>query len=560
VLVAASLPLLSLGLGLSFLDPDEGLYADVAARMLASGDWIVPRFNGLPYLEKPPLYFWLSALALGVGMPGEWALRGVPALAAFASVLLCWRIGRRLYGSGAGLRAGLALATMAGYALYVRKASTDLLFVACLSLVVYGLVRDAERPDRGPTRFLLVYLGAALAVLTKGLIGLLFPLSIVAASLLRVRRLGVGDLNLVRGTLLFALVALPWHALVGWRAPDLFSFYVVDNQILRFLDLRGFLEDDVPIATLGFLAVTFLWLFPWGVFVLVRPRPAPSPLARWRPVVAMWVLVVVGFFSVSRSKLEYYALPALPAFAVLAGRAWDRGRDLRGWLWGGLGLHLAGGAALVWLGAGLTPGRALDVLAALNVYYRILRDQGLGFPFPSARPFGAVMLALGMTAIVGWGLAAGLWTRGRPRGAFAALVGVGLVTGGLIVVLLHLVEPHHSARAVSLAIVERARADDVIAHEGALEYSAALPFYTRRRVVVVNGARGDLEPASRFPEARGWFVDAPGLRRLWDGAGRVFLVTQRARERSVVGALPTGSVTVLGRFGSRWLYSNRPDA
>ncbi len=556
LLLAVSLPLLFFGLSLSFLDPDEGLYGAIGQEMLTGGEWVIPHLNGLPYLEKPPLYFWLTALTIWLVGPSEWAVRVWSALAGLGTILLAWRIGRRLYGSTSGLLAGLALATSVGYALYVRKASSDLLFVFCLTLAVYGFVRDVERPERGRTRFLLLYLGAALGLLTKGLIGVVFPLLIVGLSLAWVRRLSLRELNLARGLALFAAVALPWHLIAAWRAPSLFWFYLVDNQVLRFLNLRGLQEDDVPISTLGFLLASFLWCFPWGVFVLGRPAPDPSPVARWRPVVVIWALVVAGFFVLSRSKLEYYALPALPAVAILAGGAWAGGRDIGRWLRVGLVGCGAVGGWMLWAGVGLTPAQALNGLAELNVYYRILRDQGQPFPFASPRPFGVLLQGLGLALLGGWGLATFLWMRGRRGGAFVTLLGMAGVIAGLIVQLLHVVEPHHSAKAVSQAITAKAGPGDLVVHEGSLEYSAALPFYTGRRIVIVNGARGDLEFASRLPEARDVFLDTQGLVRVWESPARVFLVTQRPRE-SALGALPPSGVHEIGQYGSRWLYTNR---
>ncbi len=557
LLLAVSLPFLFFGLDLSFLDPDEGLYAAIAREMLARNDWVLPHFNGLPYLEKPPLYFWLAAGALWLAGPSEWAVRLCSALPALGTVLLTWRIGRRLYDPRAGLLAGLALATTAGYALYVRKASTDFLFVFCLTLSVYGFLRDVERSDRGSRRFLLVYLGSALGLLTKGLIGVLFPLLIIGLGMAWARRLSWRELNLARGTALFAAVALPWHLAMAWRMPDLLWFYLVDNQLLRFLNLRGFREDDVPISALGLLVVSFLWLFPWGVFLLARPAPAASEAARWRPVLVIWALVVVGFFVLARSKLEYYALPAFPALAVLAGGAWASSRDIGRWLRVGLAGCAAVGGWALWAGARLTGAQALDGLAELNVYYRILRDQGATFPFASPRPFGLLLQGLGLTLLGGWGLATLFWMRGWRRGSFAALLGMAGVIGALILQLLYLVEPHHSTKTVSRAIVAQSGPGDVVVHEGSLEYSAALPFYTGRRIAVVNGVRGDLEFASRLPEARGFFLDTQGLVALWEGSARIFLVTQRPRGRSVLAELPSHQVRELGLYGSRWLYSNR---
>jgi 4-amino-4-deoxy-L-arabinose transferase-like glycosyltransferase len=253
LLVVVAVPLLFAAQGFELLDPDEGLYADIARTMLTSGDWVLPRFNGLPYLEKPPLYFWLAALALAVDPTSEAATRLVSSVTALGSVLLVWRIGRRLYGPDAGLAAGLALATTVGYALYVRKASTDFVFVGCLTLALYGFLRDAVRSTTGRARFLLFYVGTALALLSKGLIGVVFPVVIVGVTCLWLRAPGWRQLNLGWGMLAFAAVALPWHVVVAWREPGLTWFYLVDNQILRFLNLRHFFEDDVPVGTVGFV-------------------------------------------------------------------------------------------------------------------------------------------------------------------------------------------------------------------------------------------------------------------------------------------------------------------
>src|SRR5256712_5417841 len=264
ILLALSLLLFFVKLGMPFLDPDGGLYATIAHEMLSRGDWVIPHINGLPYLEKPPLYFWLTALTFQLFGLSEWATRLWSALAALGTVLLTWRIGRRLYGRRAGLLAGLVIATVVGNALYVRKASTDQLFVFCLTLAMYGFLRDAERADRGRARFLLFYLGAALAVLAKGFIGVVFPVLIVGLGMAVVRRLSWRELNLVRGAALFAVVAVPWHALVLWRSPRLFGVFVVGNHTLRVLHARPYGHDDGPGPTLGVLLASFLLAFSWG--------------------------------------------------------------------------------------------------------------------------------------------------------------------------------------------------------------------------------------------------------------------------------------------------------
>jgi len=544
-------------LGMPLLDPDEGLYAEIPLEMVTSGDWIIPHVNGLPYLEKPPLYFWLTALTFEVFGPSEWATRLWSAIAALGTVLLTWRIGRRLYGAPAGIVAGVVMASLVGNALYVRRASTDQLFVFCLTLAMYGFLRDAERPDRGRARFLLFYVGAGLAVLAKGFIGLVFPVLIVGIALVVIRRLRWRELNLLRGVALFLAIAAPWHALVAWRSPTLFNFYVVDNHLLRFLNARRYVEDDVPASTLAFLVASFLWAFPWSVFILARREPGHSPAARWRAVVVIWLGAIVGLFALSRFKHEYYALPAFPALAVLVGAAWTSGRDIGRWLVIGLLGCGAVGLWALWVGAGLTPAQALTGLAELNAYYRILRDQAAPFPFSSARPFGQLLQWLGLVLLVGWALASLCWLAARRRAAFVALVGLAGVITLLIFRLLDVVEPMHSVKETARAITARADPGDVLLVEGTLEYSPALPFYTRRRFAMVNGALNYFSIAASLPEAQGLFMSTADLLRLWDGPQRVFLVVRRPRGQSVVAVLPAARVHELGRYGSRWLYSNR---
>jgi hypothetical protein len=293
------------------------------------------------------------------------------------------------------------------------------------------------------------------------------------------------------------------------------------------------------------------------VFVLGRGDAVAGHQRAWRALVWIWLTVVLGFFALSSSKLEYYALPAFPAVALRAGAVLASRRDAGTWLAIGLaGCALIGVAAL-WIGSGLTPSQALDGLAELNVYYRILRDQGRALPFASPQPFGLLLQALGLTLLVGWGAAALAWRLGRWRTSIAALLGVAVVIGVLIARLLDVLEPHHSAREVAEAIRSHARAEDIVVHEGSLEYSAALPLYAGRRIRVVNGRRGDLEFASRLPEAREMFLELEDLKGLWLGGGRVFLVTQQPADMGVVGALPSGGVRDLGTYGSRRLYSNR---
>jgi len=149
------------------------------------------------------------------------------------------------------------------------------------------------------------------------------------------------------------------------------------------------------------------------------------------------------------------------------------------------------------------------------------------------------------------------WARGWRRTAFASLVGVAGAITVLIFRLLDVVEPHHSVKEVAQAVNTQAVPDDVLVLEGSLSYGGALPFYTRRRLLLVNGAVDYYAITAKLPEARGVFIDTGELRKLWDGPRRVFLVAHRPFDPRLVAALPSANLRDLGRHGGSHLYSNR---
>jgi len=573
LLLAVSVPFIFLGVGsVSFLDPDEGMYGAIAREMAENGDWITPRFNGVRYLEKPPLHFWLSALTIAAFGPSEWAVRlwsGIPAL---GTALLLWRMGDWLYGRHAGLLAGLIFATSVGVFRYVRVAATDFLLVFSLTLSLFGFARSLLLGRGGRTDYLLFYLGAALAVLSKGLIGLVFPV-VVAGLFLWFSRvdLKLGQVNLKRGLLLFFSLTLPWHLLAGWKNSGFLWFYFADNQFLRFLNTRAFIEDDVPIQTFSFLLVTLIWFFPWSLFLPVAlrqgfPRSGLNLPAneRLRLLVGLWALGVIGFFSFTSSKLEHYSLPALPALSLMAGGCWAQAlaqpgpaRAL-GWsLAVGAGISSLVGLGLVLFIDSLTPGAVFSVFAHLNVYYRILQEQGLEFPF-SVRPLIPLLKWLGFILLAGPLTAIFLFRFRRLWHSFYVLVGIAAGIAILVFRLDFLVESHHSSKSAARILAAQSKPGDVIVHEGSLEYSAGLPFYTQRRIQVLNGKRGDLDFGSHYPEARGLFLDDVEFRRLWKGPQRVFLVTRSLVRKSILERLPKEEIFLIGQYDSRRLYANKP--
>ena len=575
ILLGVSLPFVFMGAGsISFLEPDEGMYGSIAREMVEGGDWITPHYNGVRYLEKPPLYFWLTAFTTALFGPSEWAVRIWSGLPALGAALLTWRMGNLIYGGYAGLLSGLVMISNVGVFRYVRVAATDSLLVFSLTLAMYGFLKatqhqasNAQREWLGPVLF---YVGSALGVLSKGLIGAVFPFLIVGLYILfSGERLTPRQMNLRWGLALFFILTLPWHMLAAWKNPGFFEFYIVDNQFLRFLNSRAFIDDDIPLTTFAFLMLSFVWFFPWSFFLgpalcrgFARPRSELPHTERPRLVVGLWALTVIGFFSLSTSKLEHYFLPAIPPSSLMIGGLWKEamspGRTNVGlkWCLGAAALGcLLFGVGLLLFSELLTPGTLLAGLAQLNVSYRILQAEGGPFLFPVA-PFIQLLKILGAVLVVGVPLSFILFYFRMIKASFATILCVAGVVVMLIFKLLLVIEPYHSVKSLSLIVKAQANQEDAIIHEGSLEYSGGLPFYTGRRIYLLNGRQGDLDFGSRYAESQYLFLDNEEFVRLWQSHRKVFFVTRFGEKESVLHKLPIKGTRFLGRYGSRSLYSN----
>ena len=187
-------------------DPDAGMYADISASMVASDDWLTPRFNGLRYLEKPPILYWLIAATYRLAGLSEWGAHLWPALAGMAGVATTMALGRATFGPRVGILAGLILATSIGYTVYTRVVSTDLLFTAFLSLALLAFWQGYRGHGWGWK--LLLYVSIGLAMMTKGVIGFCLPGLIV-----------VGFLALTGNLAALKRLGLWWGLPLCWPSP-----------------------------------------------------------------------------------------------------------------------------------------------------------------------------------------------------------------------------------------------------------------------------------------------------------------------------------------------------
>ena len=370
-------------------DPDAGMYADIGARMAASGDWITPRFNDLRYLEKPPLLYWLIASAYRLAGPSEWGAHLWPALAGVAGVAVTVVIGRVTFGTSVGVPAGLILATTIGYTVYSRVVSTDLLFTGFLSLALFAFWQGYRGHGWGWN--LLLYVSIGLAVMTKGVIGVVLPgLIMVVFLALSGEIFALKRLGLWWGIPLAMAIALPWHLVVALLHEDFLRFYVVDNHVLRFLGQRTFVEDDVPLSLAAFLLATATLFGPWSIFLPAALRETVDRLRESTPerqallFLLLWGGIILLFFALSPLKLEHYGLPAFPALAILIAQYWrdcvQKGLKRSVWFFVPLSALIL--PSLLLATQAIPLGSAVETMFSTDVYSRMGEAQGGSYAIP----------------------------------------------------------------------------------------------------------------------------------------------------------------------------------
>lgn len=304
--------------------PDEGRYAEIAREMAVTGDWITPRLNGLKYFEKPPLQYWVTAAAYRAFGADEWTARLWPGLAGALTVLVVWRFGRRLFGAEAGASAGLVAISMLWIAANAHINTLDMGLTLFLTLGLAGFMwaqrADATRAEQRDG-MAIAWAGAALALLSKGLIGLVLPGGAIAIYLLITRDLSwLTRLHPIRGTAILLAIAAPWFIAVSVVNPEFPDFFFIREHFQRYLTTVHRRSEPwyyfLPLLVAGTLPWTILAV--QAVIGAVRADPR-GRVFRPRAFLLAWCVFVVLFFSASSSKLPSYILPVFPALAWLMG-------------------------------------------------------------------------------------------------------------------------------------------------------------------------------------------------------------------------------------------------
>ena len=524
------------------LDPDEGRYAEVPREMLASGDWIVPRQNGLVFLDKPPLSYWLVAGSFRLLGESEGAARLPGKLATVATMLALFLFARRRAGERTGALAALFLGgSLLSFGL-ARTVLTDPILAAAQTGAVLAFASLCEGGGSDPRREKALAaafaLSAAAAVLAKGLVGVVLPggavllWSAATGTWRPLRRL------LAPGPVaLFLAVAVPWHVAAALREPEFLRYYFGHEHLDRFLRPDHH-RTGAPWFYLAVLGAGFLpWtaLLPrlrlaWPGFRRTELRSRPAETFLW-----IWLLLVFAFFSASSSKLVTYVLPAFPALALLLAFATARGEDADA---------LSRGERRALLGLF----GALSVAAAVFGATDLVAFPGLSGP------------ALGLAAalLLGFLLVGAVPLVAPGQGLRAAAAAWVLFLAAAHVALPPFVRGYGSWPLVEALEKER-RPGDVVVQRG--DYVHSLVFYSRQRTPLSRIRPKDELDLGRRLDRSGVFQSDESFAALWNGPRRVLALLHRdvLREWTGPGSLRTTyAVLAADRDGRHLLVSNDP--
>jgi 4-amino-4-deoxy-L-arabinose transferase-like glycosyltransferase len=295
---------------------DEPRYAQVAREMLARHNWVTPTLGGIPWLEKPPLYYWQAMVGYRLFGVSDWAARLPSAFDAFLLVLAVYWFLRR-FRPGLELDGALILATTAGIAGFARAASTDMPLTAIFSIATLAWYAWFESGEKKYLAAFYAFLG--LAMLAKGPVAPVLAVAVILifAALQRNARIVYKTLW-IPGILLGCAVALPWYVLVQLRNPQFFHEFIVEHNLARF----GTNLYHHPEPFWYYVPVTLLGWVPWSILAIAALVAAVRQLRNpagdtLRSFLLIWIGMIVIFFSISQSKLPGYVLPAIPAGAIL---------------------------------------------------------------------------------------------------------------------------------------------------------------------------------------------------------------------------------------------------
>ena len=490
-------------------DPDEGRYAEMAREILVLGDWVTPHLNYLLYFEKPMMFMWLEALSFKIFGVSEGSAHLVSIISALGGAALTGFMAWRLWGARAGIIAALTLITSLEYFFLASAVDINMplnLFIT--AALVFFWLGYAEKKT---FYFYFSWSSMALAVLTKGPIGMILPVGIVCVYILLTRRFSlIRQSRPVSGTLVFLAVAAPWYILVCLRNPDFFSFFFINQNIQRY---AASTERYQPFFF--FIPVILGGALPWTFFLPsaireIRQSKMPSEIL----YIIIWFTLIFLFFTPSRSKLATYVLPCFPPIALILGYAF-RGPPEKG----GTPLYAAG---ILWMCLGI-----------LLVIHGPLQSLGIAtFSSGNAAPLADIGIAAG--TIIVFGSAAGIWLGRR----FDSLLGTA-VLGITLMAAAIAFAPHWDTLRSTKSIVQGLQPGaKLYAYD---EYHPSSSFYAGRQVGLVD-CRGELVFGIKRNKVKGYVLSLDELAEIMNTDKDAYCLTNAKRITKLRKKIPALAV------------------
>ncbi len=561
-------------------DDVDAVQAQIARNMLTSGDWVTARLDGVPYLEKAPLIYWLIAASYRVFGVHDWVAR-LPA--AFFAIALCWLtylFGTWAFGKRAGYYAGLAMATCVGLFLFTRIQIPDVMLTATTALAFWSFLRALD-PDEPRPRLWAFTLAACLGIglLWKSLIGVLFPVAGALIYLALTRQLLLREtwrrLRPFSAPARILLIAAPWHLLAALRHPPLFDFtmrslpgqyhgflwfFFINEQVLRFLNLR-YPRDYNTVPRLYFWLFHLLWLFPWSVYLPAVLKLSFRPVDRagqTRLLAVCWIGFILVFFTFSTTQ-EYYSMPCYPAIALLLGSAIVTGGPAGDrWIRRGHWTLFAIAAACAALTFGLAfavrnypaPGDISNALQSRPGTYTLSLDHMKDL---TLRSFAYLRLPLVMAGIAFSVGAIGTFGAKHTRAllSVAAMMVLFFQAARLALVVF---DPYLSSRPLADVLLRSPEGKLMVDHHY-YTYSSIF-FYTGQPALLVNGRIHNLIYGSYAPGAPDVFINDRQWLADWQQPQRWYLITAESalpRFESLAGA---ARLHTIARSGGKVLLTN----
>jgi len=572
----------------ALLDDADTVHAEVSREMLLNHDWVTMYIDGVRYLQKSPLMYWMVTISYKLFGISEWQTRLPLALCVLALAWVVYIFGRRFFGKEAGFFAALITITSPGIYVFTRFLIPEVMVAMFLILGLYFFLIAYEQEE--PSRWLCWGLAVTMAlnVLTKSLIGMVFPIAIILVFLFLTGELKkIWKFRPASSFVVFLAVAAPWHILAAIRNPAeptgpqkgfLWSYFV-NEQFLRYLNKR-IPHDYDKVPLLLFYALVLLWILPWCVFLFAALKEIPASVRAWRDrlderghtnlLLGVCVVVIVGFFTFS-SRQEYYSLPAVPALALLTGGWLQKEADSPVGSRGRRAGRIASGVLLavgfvVFLACmsifaqthPFPPGTDIgDVLVSHPGNYKLSLGHMQDLTIESFGLFRAPLWEFGAAMLLGTGLNWFFRRRGSPlRGNLS-------LTAMMIVVLLCVYQgyvifsPEISSKNLALAIQKEYQPGQTIVIYRNYEGGSTLNFYTGLPVHVLDGLRADLWFGSFFRDAPHVFEDYDSFPKLWNGPNRVYFFAQEDSVEKALAGIDPKTVHVFARSGGKVILSNQ---